>query len=235
MAVWNGGAILIDAGTNESQYKLTAYIESIGINTINCAVFSHPHEDHIGGADEVLKNFDVLSVLMPDAVSEYRTYEVMMEYIEAEGCSVYEAYAGLSLSFGDVTLTVLSPVGYYDELNLESAVVRLKYMDVSYIFMGDCETEAELDAIEYMGAESFDSDVIKIGHHGSYTATSENLLEAVTPEIAVISCGEGNEYGHPHEDVLSRLAEYGVTVYRTDTDGVVVISTDGDTVWKDKY
>ncbi|MCD8003377.1 MAG: MBL fold metallo-hydrolase [Clostridia bacterium] len=235
LAVWDGGAILFDAGTNESQYKLTAYIESLGVDTIDCAVFSHPHEDHIGGADEVLKNFDVLSVLMPDAVSEYSTYEVMMEYIEEEGCSVYEAYAGLSLTYGDVTLTVLSPVGYYDELNLESAVVRLDYGDVSYIFMGDCETEAEADALDFMGEDAFDADVIKIGHHGSYSATSTSLLDAVTPEIAVISCGRDNEYGHPSETVLSRLEEYGVTVYRTDTDGTVVITTDGTDIRYSEY
>ena len=234
MFLWADGAILIDAGTNASQYDLVGYIENLGIDEIDCAVFTHPHEDHIGGADCVLEEFDVGAVIMPDIVSDSITYASMTECIDEEGCPVYEAASGGVYKFGDVTLTVLSPAEEFGDANLDSAVVMIEYADVSFLFMADCEREAELAALEKMGKDAFDCDVIKIGHHGSYTSTSDELLAAATPDIAVISCGEDNEYGHPHRETMEKLEDLGIEIYRTDEDGTVVIATDGETVWRSK-
>lgn len=234
MFIWDGGVILIDAGTNSSQEVLVEYINELGIKTIDCAVFTHPHEDHIGGADRVLEEFDVKSVLMPDIETGTMTYAAMMACIEDEGCPVYEAESGGVYEFGDVTMTVLSPSREYKDLNLGSAVVMIEYIDVRFLFTGDCEREAELDALDVMGAKAFDCDVLKVGHHGSYTSTSEELLSAATPDIAVISCGQGNDYGHPHRETLSKLKDHGIDIYRTDREGTVVIKTDGVTAWHDK-
>lgn len=232
--MWDEGAILFDAGTNASQDTLVEYINELGVKTIDCAVFSHPHEDHIGGADKVLEEFEVKSVLMPDLESDSLTYASMTECIEEEGCPVYEAKGGAVFLFGEedrVKLTVLSPVGEYDDLNLGSAVVMLEYGNVRFLFTGDCEEEAELDALAAFDPDEFDCDVLKVGHHGSYTSTSDELLAAATPKIAVISCGKGNEYGHPHRETLEKLEDANVELHRTDREGTVVITTDGNTVW----
>ncbi len=234
MFLWDEGAILIDAGTNASQRELVDYIEDLDVDVIDCAVFTHPHEDHIGGADYVLEAFTVKSVIMPELSTDTVTYASMMECVDEEGCPVYDATPGEVYEFGDVTLTVLSPVREYDDANLDSAVVMIEYGETKFLFMGDCEEEAELDAIDKLGSSAFDCDVIKIGHHGSYTSTSEQLLAATTPEIAVISCGKDNEYGHPHRETLGKLDELDIEVYRTDKNGTVVISTDGKNVWYSK-
>lgn len=232
--LWDGGAILFDAGTNSSQDRLVEYINELGVKTIDCAVFTHPHEDHIGGADRVLEEFEVKSVLMPDCESESVTYAAMTECIKEEGCPVYEAESGKEFTFGEVKLTVLSPTREYDDANLSSAVVLLEYGNTTFLFTGDCEEEAELDAIDAVGARAFDCDVLKVGHHGSYTSTSDELLAAATPKIAVISCGKDNEYGHPHRETLEKLEAAGVDVHRTDREGSVVVLTDGNSVWVNK-
>lgn len=231
MFIWDDGAILIDAGTNSSQEKLVEYIRRLGIGKIDCAVFSHPHEDHIGGADRVLEAFAVESVIVPDLTANSITYTSMMECVGEEGCPVYEAVAGGVYEFGDVTLTVLSPAQEFGDLNLDSAVVMIEYGEVSFLFMADCEEEAELAAIEAMGEDAFECDVLKVGHHGSHTSTSDALLSAAMPDIAVISCGEDNEYGHPHRETLEKLNEHGIDIYRTDEEGTVIIYTDGVTFW----
>ena len=231
MFIWDDGAILIDAGTNSSQEKLVEYINRLGIDKIDCAVFSHPHEDHIGGADSVLEAFVVESVIMPDLMADSVTYTSMMECVVEEGCPVYEAVAGDVYTFGDVTLTVLSPAQEFGDFNLDSAVVMIEYGEVNFLFMADCEEEAELAALEAMGEGAFECDVLKVGHHGSHTSTSDALLAAATPDIAVISCGEDNEYGHPHRETLQKLYERGIDVYRTDEEGTVIIYTDGVTFW----
>lgn len=231
MFLWDDGAILIDAGTNDSQDKLVGYIDRLGIDVIDCAVFTHPHEDHIGGADRVLEEFTVKSVIMPDTTSDSITYASMMECVEEEGCHVYDAVSGGVYEFGDVLLTVLAPAREFGGLNLDSAVVMIEYGEVRFLFMADCEKEAELAAIEAMGEDAFDCDVIKVGHHGSYTSTSDELLAAATPDIAVISCGDNNEYGHPHRETVEKIENLGIDIYRTDEDGTVVISTDGKNFW----
>ncbi len=231
MFIWDEGAILIDAGTNDSQEDLVEYIDELGVDVIDCAVFTHPHEDHIGGADYVLEAFDVKSVIMPETEGDTTTYYSMMECVDEEGCRVYDAEAGSVYPFGEVTLTVLSPAVEFGEANLDSAVVMIEYGEVSFLFMADCEEEAELAALEAMGGDAFDCDVIKIGHHGSHTSTSRELLDAATPDIAVISCGKGNDYGHPHRETLEKLKEHGIKLCRTDKDGTVVVCTDGKSVW----
>ena len=228
--ITNNICIVIDAGPDDSEDKLTTYLKRYDVDHIDCAVFSHPHDDHIGGADAVLKSFEVSSVLMPDEISGLRVYDEMMRAIDDEECTVYEAVPGLIKEFGDVKLTVLAPCGEYDDLNLSCAVVMISYGDTDFLYMGDCEGGAVDDAIAMMGDEAFDCDVIKIGHHGAASATKEKLLSAATPEIAVISCGAGNDYSHPHESTLSILSTHGISVYRTDINGTVIIKSNGSSV-----
>ncbi len=231
LVLWEDGAILFDAGTVESSPKLSAYLSRLGVGTLDCAVFSHPHDDHIGGAETVFEEINVKSVLMPDlTANDVPVYETLLSSIEAEQCTVYEAVYGRRLEFGDVILTVLSGSEVSGDLNMDSAVVKLTYKGVSFLFTGDLEGEAETSIVTAAGG-LLDADVLKVGHHGSGNGTSEEFLNAVTPDIAVISCALDNDYGHPHADVITRLTHHGVEIHRTDTEDMVLIESDGKAVW----
>lgn len=230
LIVTDGATILIDAGTNESENKLVSYIQRLGVRNIDCAVFSHPHEDHIGGADQIFEFFNVRNAILPDLFADSRSYELMMEGIAKEKCAVYEAFGGQTFTFGEVTLTVLSPVKAFGDLNLDCAVIMIEYGDAEILFTGDLEGGAETFLVDEYG-EKLDADVLKVGHHGSSSGTMDEFLDAVTPEIAVISCGVNNDYGHPHTEVLQRLGKRNVTVKRTDTEHTVTVVTDGVKVW----
>lgn len=229
LAVLDGTAILFDAGTNESAEKLAAYLNRLGIEKLDCMVLSHPHEDHIGGADTVLERFAVGCVIMPLSDSLDRCYVELVNAVNDAECTVYSAVAGDSYSFGEVVLDVLAPVQITGDANLDSAIVKLTYGETSFLFTGDCEGEAERNLTELAG-DTLRSDVLKVGHHGSNTASSSEFLDAVSPKIAVISCAEGNDYGHPHPDVLKRLAEKAVIVERTDLGKSITVASDGKTV-----
>lgn len=229
LAVSEGAAILFDAGTNENEERLIAYIERLGIKSIDCMVLSHPHDDHIGGADAVIEAFDVETVIMPDIEADEKSYYELLGCIEDEDCAVYEAYEGEVWQFGDMSVTVLSPWTQFGDANLDGAVVRLDYGETSFLFTGDCEGEAEALLTE-RAADALDCDVLKVGHHGSDNASSDAFLGAVSPQIAVISCGEYNEYGHPHTNVLSRLSACGAAIARTDRDGTVTVESYGEAV-----
>lgn len=230
LAVLNDVMILFDAGTNESEEKLAAYLDRLGIEKIDCMVLSHPHEDHIGGADLVAERFEVGCIVMPDSDSDDRCYLDLVDAVTAAGITVFEATSGDSFAFGELTLDVLAPFELTGDANLDSVIAKLTYGEASFLFTGDCEGEAETRLVEKAG-NLLEADVLKVGHHGSNTATSEAFLECVRPVIAVISCGQDNDYGHPHSEVISRLDSHGVTVGRTDLGKSVTVSSDGKDVW----
>ncbi len=229
LAVLDGTSILFDAGTNESAEKLAAYFDRLGIKKIDCMVISHPHEDHIGGADTVLERFEVGSVIMPLSDSLDRCYIELINAVNDANCTVYSAVAGDSYSFGEIVLDVLAPANMTGDANLDSAIVKLMYGETSFLFTGDCEGDSEKKLMEIAG-EDLRSDVLKVGHHGSNTASSDEFLDAVAPKIAVISCAEGNDYGHPHPNVLKRLTKRDIIVKRTDLGKSIIVVSDGKTV-----
>lgn len=230
LAVSDDTAVLFDAGTNESAEKLAAYLTRLGIKKIDCMVLSHPHEDHIGGADTILERFEVGCIIMPESDSLDRCYIELVNAINAAECTVYSAREGNLYTFGLLTLNVLAPDEITGDTNLDSAIVKLSFGETSFLFTGDCEGKAEASLIE-KSAEMLASDVLKVGHHGSNTATSSEFLDAVAPSVAVISCAEDNDYGHPHSDVLSRLSEREISVARTDLEKSVTVVSDGKSVW----
>lgn len=223
------GNLLIDTGTSDSIEALTDYIHALSIETLEYAIFTHPHADHIGGASAVLDTYTVENVIMPNAVSTSKTFEKMLNAIEAEQCEVIEGKAGVSFSMGDVFIELLAPVSDdLDDLNNASVVAKIIYGNISFLFTGDAETASESEMLD-RDAAKLDVDILKVGHHGSSTSSSAKFLAAVSPEIAVVSAGLYNEYGHPHAEVVNRLQDIGTELYRTDKNGSVVVHTDGNT------
>lgn len=223
------GDILIDAGTNASEDELKAYLDSLGVTDIEYAVFTHPHEDHIGGADMVLDTYNVKNVVLPDATSTSKNFERMMDAIEAEKCGVIEATPDKTFKVGELTCTILAPISTsYTETNDYSVVIRADYGETSVLFTGDAETHSEEEMLErYRFKGLLDCDLLKVGHHGSDTSSSQAFLDAVTPVYAVISVGEGNSYGHPIRAILARYEAMKAEIYRTDLEGSIVFTSTG--------
>jgi competence protein ComEC len=229
------GDILIDAGMGESEEALQAYLDQLGISVIEYAIFTHPHEDHIGGADMILENYEIKRVVMPDVAEDTVTYFRMMNAIEAEGCEVILSRPEETFRIGELICTILAPLGdSYEDLNDYSITLRVDYGETSVLFTGDAEKVSEDEMLERYG-DSFggmlDCDLIKVGHHGSSSSSTQKFLNAVTPDVAVISCGKGNKHGHPTQSVLKRYEAMDILLYRTDLEGsIVFISTGGEPV-----
>lgn len=224
------GNILIDAGTPDSENAIMRYVDALGIENFAYAIFTHPHADHIGSAAALLERYAFDAVILPDAVSTSRTFERMLDALEKEECEVISGHDGLSYMLGNLQLDLLAPVSNYgDDLNNQSVVCKFTYGEISFLFTGDAESKSESDMLRE-NADKLCASVLKVGHHGSKTSSSEAFLEAVSPQIAVISVGEDNEYGHPSALIVSRLKAVGASVYRTDRGGSVIVTTDGQNI-----
>jgi len=226
----SGQTILIDGGTTSAGYTVVDYLNSLGIPGIDHLISTHPHEGHIGGLITVLKEISVDKVYMPRATHTTRTFENFLLAIQEKGLRITEGKAGVALDIGnEATATFVGAVGAsYDDLNNYSAVLRLTYGETSFLFTGDAEVLSEREMMA--GNLPLEADVLKVGHHGSRTSTSEAFLKEVEPSVAVISVGKDNTYGHPHSEVLARLARHGVATFRTDIHGTVVVISDGQTL-----
>lgn len=223
----NNENMLIDAGKNNSGKYVTDYINGLGIDTLDYVVGTHPHEDHIGGLDDVIDNFNIENLYMPYAETDTLTYKDVISSASAKSLSITPAKAGTEIYNSNGTvIDIIAPVSEnYNNINNYSAVISLSYLDSKFLFMGDAEELSENEI-----TNDIDTDVLKVGHHGSDTSTSAGFLERTSPEYAVISVGADNSYGHPSYAVLDRLHSFGVTVFRTDIDGTVIIRSDGNSI-----
>ncbi len=221
--------MLIDAASKASADAVLKKLREQRIEDIDFLVATHPHEDHIGGIVSVIENYKVGAVYMADTRSDSKTYKKLMSVIEAEDIPVIEAYAGIEFSLGAALCTIVSPARDAEhDANNESIVIFLDYLDSEFLFTGDMERKAEKELIK--SGFDFDADVLKVAHHGSSTGTSEAFLKIASPEYAVISCGEGNSYRHPHEETLFLLGEYEADILRTDISGGITFISDGKTI-----
>ena len=227
----NGEYILIDGGNVADSQLVVSYLQDQGVEELLAVVCSHAHEDHVGGLPGVLAVYRTYHVYAPTKTYSSKCFDDFVHYTDQQDLEITIPAPGDYLSFGGATMTVLGPVKSYADPNDTSIVVMVEYGTTRFLFTGDMETGAENDMLDYWG-EGFDwsADVLKVGHHGSDTSTSYRFLNEVMPQIGIISVGEGNSYGHPCEVPLSRLSQAGVTVYRTDELGHIIVTSDGTNV-----
>ena len=220
----NKETMLIDAGEAYESDNVINYLNNLGITKIDYAVGTHPHTDHIGGLEEVINTFDIGSIYMPRASSTSKTYEDLLTTISNKGLKIKTAKSGVVVLDDDnLKLEFIAPNSdSYSELNNYSAVLKLTYLDNTFLFMGDAETLSE-DEITY----DVDADVIKVGHHGSDSSSGIEFVKKVSPEYAIIMVGEGNSYNHPYQSIIDRYESVGAKVLRTDLDGNIVCDSDG--------
>ncbi len=221
-----GKNMLIDAGNNTDGETVVSYLQAQGIETLDYVIATHPHADHVGGMDNVINAFEIGKIIMPTATSTSQTFEDMLDAIDAKGLSITTPIVGDTYTLGDSSFTILAPVwDYGDDMNNWSVAIQLIHGENSFVFTGDAEEEAESDMLS-TGLD-LQGDVFQAGHHGSSTSNTEDFLNEVNPQYAVISCGADNSYGHPHDVILDRFAERDITVYRTDLNGNISVYSDG--------
>jgi len=223
-----GKTILIDAGDEAHAKKVVSYIREQGIEKLDLVIATHPDADHIGGMDKVIKNFDIGVFAMPDVSAKTNQYKQIQRELKAKKMRATRLYQGDEVQIDDdIDFEILSPVKgkKYDDTNEYSIVAKIVYKDTSFILMGDATMENEVDIIN--NVPDIDIDVLKLGHHGSSTSSSDYFITKTSPNIAIISCGKNNKYGHPHQEVMRVLKKHGVTPYRTDEMGDIVITSDG--------
>lgn len=218
--------MLIDAGNNADGTKLVSYFQSLGIKSFQYVVGTHAHEDHIGGMDDIIDNFDIGTFYMPDVITTTATFENVLDSLGKKNIAFQTPTIDSSFTLGNATITVLYVGTDESNLNNTSIVLKLTYGNTSILFMGDAEAEVE-KAIEN---KDIHADVLKIGHHGSDTSSSTSFLKKVNPNYAIISVGSGNSYGHPNNTTINNLTNRNIKIYRTDENNTIVMTTDGKNI-----
>ena len=225
----DGEVMMYDGGGSSSSSLVYSYLrKTLGIEHIDVMVASHPHEDHIGGLSGALNACSVGTIYSPVTEYDSKQFSSLLKYAGKQGLSLTVPSVGDTFMIGSATATFLSPAKAYENVNDTSLVVRIVYGETSFVFTGDAEWDAEHDMVA--SRADLSATVLSVGHHGSNTSSSYVFLREVMPQYAVISVGKGNSYGHPTENVLSRLRDAGAQVYRTDLQGTITCTSDGHTV-----
>ena len=227
--------MLIDGGDEDSAKIIKSYLKNKKVKNLDVVIATHPDSDHIGSLDYIIDNFDVEKIYMPNQTTDSECYINLIDSCNKKNLKVNYLSKDDSFNLDDSTnIYVLSPSYITDNNNSNSIVLNISYKNNNFLFTGDCEESNEMDMINSYNLE--DIDFLKVAHHGSDTASSLAFLEETTPDIAVISCGYKNSYGHPHKSTLDNLESVDAKIFRTDQNGSMQFYSDGEKIYsKVKY
>lgn len=223
-------AMLIDGGNNNKGTTVQLYLKKQGVESLDYIIGTHPDADHIGGLDVIVYKYNCDTVIMPDYEKDTKTYQELVDVIHDKNMKITYPVVGEQYALGEAKFTIIAPNSnsYGGNANDYSVAILLEYGKNRFLFTGDAEEASEAEMLT--NGIDISADVYKVAHHGSRSASTQEFLNAVHPKYAVISCGEGNSYGHPHAEVLNRLRSMGVEVFRTDEQGSIIASSDGENI-----
>lgn len=218
--------MLIDTGNNEDGTKLVNYLNSVNVDNFDYVFASHAHEDHIGGMDDVINNFKINKFFMPDVLTTTKTFEDVLDALEVNNLGYDVVAKGDEFGFFGATVKIIYVGDESDDLNDTSIVIKVTYGNTSFLFTGDATSKVERKLLK----EDLKSDVLKVAHHGSGYSSSNEFLDAVKPNYAIISVGKDNSYNHPNQSTINKLNTRNVKIYRTDLDGTIIAISNGDDI-----
>ena len=223
-------AMLIDAGNTGQDKLMLDYLSEYSVTKLDYLVATHPHADHIGAMASVVKAMDSIGeIIMPDKPHTTSTYKNLIKAIDEKNIPIKIAEVGQVFNMGEANIQVLAPKDVSgNDLNEVSVVLRVTFGETVFLFTGDAGTKSE--STQLVSELTLKADVLKVGHHGSRTSTTQKYIDAVNPKYAVISCGTDNTYGHPHSESMARLNAKGIAIYRTDEKGTIIFVSDGKTI-----
>jgi len=232
LLVQDGKTALIDCGTRSTGEDVVEYLKSQGITRLDYVFGTHPHDDHMGGMYDVITNFEIGKIIIPETKLGEITSNWYMKLMQEFKNGLYDVEypkLGEVYNLGGATMKIIGPISEPDgNLNNYSIVLKVSFGDMDVIMTGDAETVVEKEILE--SGENIDAEILKVGHHGSDTSSSEEFLDAITPEYALISAKIGNMYKHPVESTMEKLENRDIEVYRTDENGTVVVTITTDDI-----
>lgn len=228
----NDNVMMIDTSTKNHTLDIQEALKSLSIEKIDYLVITHQHDDHMGSAKDIIDKYEVANIIMPKLsdINMVTTtgYESLLKSIANRNVNAIPATVGESFKLGDATVQIFSPSQQDEDLNNMSVVLKVVYGETSFIFQGDAEKTVEKQLLN--SDYDLNADVIKLGHHGSNTSSTEKYLKAVNPQYAIISCGADNSYGHPHDEVIDRLKNNNISFFVTAQTGDVTVTSDGENI-----
>ena len=222
----DGEFVLIDAGESEYGERVLSYMGGHGASELKYVIATHPHADHVGGLSTVINNVVTENFITVETDCATKTWRKVLTAVDNQNVNYIDAEVGDTYSFGSARFTIMAPLSDdYSGYNSYSVTTKVECGEISFMLTGDAEKDSEYEMVA--SGEALSADVLKCGHHGSSTSTTAKFLKAVNPAYAIISCGENNEYGHPHRETMQKLNTLGCEIYRTDTMGTIIATTDG--------